>query len=497
MRLHDLARVVTGGKLLFSGDVPITGLAHDSRVIRPGDAFFCYPGAVTDGHRYIPAALDAGAAALVVENADQIPPGTPAIVVPDGRLALAEAADSFYGHPSGRLLTVGVTGTKGKTTTTYLVRAVLEAAGLPTGLLGTVNYIVAGRPEPIQRTTPESLDLQELLRRMVDNGDRAAVMEVSSHALALKRVHGVDFDLAVFTNLGHDHLDFHHTMDEYRETKGLLFRALSSGAKAIINMDDPAGAYYIECCTVPVTTYGLGPNADVRAAEISVRPGGASYLALTPAGEIWVNLKLTGLFNVYNSLAAFAAGIALGASLSDIKHGLEAVSGVPGRFETVDAGQEYAILVDYAHTAESLKNALQTARSFTQGRLIVAFGCGGDRDRMKRPAMGRVAGQLADVVILTSDNPRTEDPEAIIQDMVPGVLEAGRSPEEYLVEPDRRRAIEKAVALARPGDVLLLAGKGHETYQDFGKYRIHFDDREVAREAVARTLGSRQEVRRG
>lgn len=497
MRLQDLARVVTGGKLLCGGDVPITGLAHDSRVVRPGDAFVCYPGNVTDGHRYIPQALDAGASGLIVENADQVPPGIPAIVVPDGRLALAEVADYFYGHPSGRLLTVGVTGTKGKTTTTYLVRSVLEAAGLPTGLVGTVNYIVGGRPEPIQRTTPESLDLQELFHRMVETGDRAAVMEVSSHALALKRVHTVDFDLAVFTNLGHDHLDFHHTMDEYRETKGLLFRTLTSGAKAIINLDDPSGAYFIECCTVPVTTYGLRPEADVRAAEITVRPSGTSYLAITPVGEVWVNLKLTGLFNVFNSLAAFAAGISLGASLSDVKRGLESVAGVPGRFETVDAGQDFTIVVDYAHTAESLRNALETARSFTQGRLIVAFGCGGDRDRTKRPAMGQVAGQLAEVVILTSDNPRTEDPDAIIRDIVPGVVEAGRRPGEFIVEPDRRRAIETAVAMGRRGDVLLLAGKGHETYQDFGKHKTHFDDREVAREAVAGMLGSHQEVRRG
>jgi UDP-N-acetylmuramoyl-L-alanyl-D-glutamate--2,6-diaminopimelate ligase len=486
--LHNLASRLTGGRVLQGEDVIVAGLAYDSRAVAPGDAFFCYPGGVTDGHLYIAQAVEAGASSVIAEKTAAVPAGLPAVIVPDARLALAEAADVFYGHASGELTTIGVTGTKGKTTTTHLIRSVLEATGRSCGLVGTVHNVVAGREEPIRRTTPESVDLQALLRRMVDAGDLAVVVEVSSHALSLRRVHRIAFDVGVFTNLGHDHLDFHQTVEGYREAKGRLFRTLAPDATAVINADDGAGSFFVDAASCRVVSYGLRAEADVRAIGVAVRPQGASYLAVTPAGEVRIELKLTGLFNVYNSLAALATGLALGVDLGRIKVGLEATQGVPGRFETVQAGQGFTIFVDYAHTAESLENALRTARAFTDGKVITAFGCGGDRDRSKRPFMGRVAAQFADLVILTSDNPRTEDPEAIIRDIIPGVLEAGRGSEGYVVELDRAKAIEIAVSRARPGDVLILAGKGHETYQDFGHRVIHFDDREVARSAVLKML---------
>jgi len=515
MELRALLSHVPHTWLRGDPTLEIKGIAYDSREVRPGDVFVCWRGLRFDGHAFAHDAVQRGAVAVVAErpidglpSAGDAEPGAGGgvargraaresvvqVVVPDGREALARMAAAFYGFPSRRLRVIGVTGTNGKTTTTHLIKAVLEEAGHKVGLIGTIRHLVGDEVLEAQRTTPESLDLQRLLFQMAERGVAYAVMEVSSHALVLRRTVDVEYDVAVFTNATRDHLDFHASFNEYVAAKAMLFAALDpAGTKprkaAVINMDDPSAPAMADRCRVPVIGYGVGSRTDVYALDAIVRPTGVSYDAHTPAGRLPLRLQLTGRFNVYNSLAAVAVGWLEGVPLPVIGRALEKVPGVPGRLERVDGGQEFTVLVDYAHTPDSLENVLRTCRGFAAGRVIVVFGCGGDRDPGKRPLMGQIAARLADVVIITSDNPRSEDPETICRQVEEGLLAAGRPAGGYHVIVERRDAIRAAIQLARPGDIVLIAGKGHETYQIFRDRTVHFDDREEAAHALKERFG--------
>ncbi len=469
--------------------VPVKGIAYDSRQVKPGFLFVAVKGFKTDGHEYINEAIKKGAAAVVMQRETDLPPGTAWALTPDTRYAMALLAARFYDNPSSKMKMIGITGTNGKTTTANLVAAVLGAAGQKTGLIGTIHNRIGERILPVKHTTPESLDLQKLLAEMADEGVKTCVMEVSSHALALHRVAGCEFDVAVFTNFTQDHLDFHENMEEYLETKLRLFENLSlPGAKkeekyAVVNIDDPRAADIIETTGVPVYTYGIEGQADTRAADIELNARGVNFTALGRWGSCPLNLKITGLFNVYNTLAAFTVVAALGVPIATIRNALEAAGGVAGRFELVDLGQDFAVVVDYAHTPDGLENILKTAGSITTGRLITVFGCGGDRDRTKRPLMGEIAAKYSDFAVITSDNPRTEDPLRIIDEIEKG-LKPAVNERCYAVEPDRRKAIRMAVGTARPGDVVIIAGKGHEDYQIIGTEKFPFDDRLEAAKAL-------------
>lgn len=464
-------------------EINIEGICYDSRQALPGTLFVAVKGYQTDGHRYIGNAAAAGAVAVVLENDVAVPEGVTVIKVADSRKALALLADRFYGQPSRQLTMVGVTGTNGKTTTTHLMAAIWRQAGIKPGVIGTIHNLIGEKILPVTNTTPESLDLQKLLAQMVEKGVKGVAMEVSSHALALNRVAGVAYDLAVFTNITQDHLDFHGTMEEYLAAKAKLF-AMDIKV-AVINGDDPAADHLIKVSRGKVYTYAIDREADVKAKDIEVSARGVSFTASGPWGEHKLSLKLTGRFNVYNTLAAYTAGMALGLPGADVKAALENVTGVAGRFELVDQGQDFAVIVDYAHTPDGLENILTTARQITGGRLITVFGCGGDRDRTKRPIMGEIAAKYSDLAVVTSDNPRTEDPARIIEDVVEGVTRIA-SPENYLVIQDRRAAINRAIEIAREGDVVVIAGKGHEDYQIIGTTKYPFDDRLVAKEALGR-----------
>ena len=450
-------------------EVEISALAYSSTGVTPGALFFCVPGFTSDGHDFAPDAVERGAAALVTERTLDL--GVPEVVVADVRAAMGPAAARFYGDPTTLLDVVGITGTNGKTTTAFLVRHLLEAAGRQTGLLGTVKRVVGGVEEDVERTTPEAIDLQATFRRMLDAGDQAVAMEVSSHALELGRVSGIRFAARVFTNLTQDHLDFHESMDAYFAAKRRLFD--EPGATSIVNVDDEYGRRI--AAEVEAVTFGLEHEADYRARDIEFDFAGSRFTLDTPDGPVEVGSPLPGLFNVLNVVGAIAAVRSLG--VDEIS--LEAFERVPGRFEPVDEGQDFGVLVDYAHTPDSLENVLRTARELTSGRLHVVFGAGGDRDPTKRPLMGRAAREHADRVLVTSDNPRNEEPEAIIDQVMEG---AGPDAER---DADRRRAIGRAIGDAEPGDVVVIAGKGHEQGQEFERGRKEpFDDRTVAREAL-------------
>ena len=464
-------------------EVPVTGLAYSSRSVSPGTLFFCVPGFTRDGHEFAADAVARGAVALVCERPLRL--GVPEVVVPDVRAAMGPVAARFHRDPTATLRVVGITGTNGKTTTAFLVREILEAAGIRTGLLGTVRQVVGGREEPVERTTPEAVDLQATFRRMLDSGDEACAMEVSSHALALGRSAGVRFACRVFTNLTQDHLDFHETMEDYYAAKRRLF---DDPGPAVINVDDPYGRRLAE--EVAGVTYGIdSADADLHAREVRFDVTGASFVTDTPEGPLELTTRLPGLFNVQNALAALGAARALGVAPEVVRSALAGAERVPGRLEPVEEGQDFGVLVDYAHTPDSLENVLLAARQMTRGRLHVAFGAGGDRDRGKRPMMGEVAARLADRVIVTSDNPRSERPEAIVEEIVAG---AGRAVETEL---DRRRAIALAIHGARAGDVVVIAGKGHEQGQEFeGGRKEPFDDVTVAREALRERMAAEERV---
>jgi UDP-N-acetylmuramoyl-L-alanyl-D-glutamate--2,6-diaminopimelate ligase len=473
MTLHELFGAAAGG----AADVEVTGLALDNRRVAPGDAFFCVRGFTRDGHDFAADAVARGAVALVVDHPLSL--GVPEVVVADVRAAMAPAAARLHADPTAVLRTVGVTGTNGKTTTAYLVRALLEAAGHPTGLLGTVKSVVGGVEHEVARTTPEALDLQATFAAMRAAGDTHCVMEVSSHALALGRADAIHWAAAIFTNLTQDHLDFHPTMDDYFAAKCRLFFE-GRPAVAVVDVDDPYGARLARELdgVTPVVTIGIdAAGADLRATDIESDFSGSRFTA----SGLELRSPLPGRFNVLNVLGAVATARALGVDDATIVAALPEAGRVPGRFEPVDEGQEFAVLVDYAHTPDSLENVLRAARPLTRGRLLCVFGCGGDRDRGKRPQMGAISARLADHTIVTSDNPRSEDPAAIVAEILAGI--ADRSATEAIV--DRRAAIERAVGLAAAGDVVVVAGKGHEQGQEFEDGRkLPFDDATVAREAL-------------
>lgn len=453
------------------GDVEISGICYDTREMRPGCLFVALPGYKTDGHRYIAQAMERGAAAVICRTP---PEGAgPWLLAEDCRRALAAVSANWFGHPAKALTVIGVTGTNGKTTTTYLLKSVLEEVlGAGVGLIGTNQNMIGEKVLPAHRTTPESWEVQKLLREMADAGCTHVVMEVSSHALVLHRVDGIRFAAGIFTNLTRDHLDFHGTMEEYRRAKGLLFR--QTGV-AVLNLDDEAGRYYDETVPCPRFTYSENKDeADLTAKNIRLFPGHVEFEAVARGAIRRVRLPIPGGFSIYNALGVVACGLALGLPLDGIADALAHAKGVKGRVEVVPTPADYTVIIDYAHSPDALENILTTVRDFTPRRVICLFGCGGDRDRSKRPIMGAVAAALADVTIVTSDNPRTEPPQAIIADILKG-MEPGAA---CVVEPDRRTAIRLALSRAQTGDVVVLAGKGHETYQEIDGVQHHLDERE-------------------
>jgi UDP-N-acetylmuramoyl-L-alanyl-D-glutamate--2,6-diaminopimelate ligase len=486
MRLRDLLEgipAVVEGSL----DVEIEGIASHSQAVKPGFLFAAIRGFRHDGHAFIPEAVQNGARAVLVDHRVEGFPGLTQVIVPDTRLALGLLSAAFYGHPSRRLHLIGITGTNGKGTTAFMIEAILTRAGVKAGIIGTLGARLGEEYLPLQFTTPEAVELQRLLLAMAERGITHVAMEVASHALALHRVAGCRFQTAVFTNLTRDHLDFHGDFQNYLAAKARLFEMVEPQGISVVNADDPNSRAIASASRAPVITYGIGSPADVRAEEISLGPGGSRFTAYTPSGRIRIFLPLIGRFNVSNALAAVGVATSLGIPLEVVAEALAAMPGIPGRFERVDDGGEVTVVVDYAHTPDSLENVLRAAAEITRGRRIVVFGCGGDRDRTKRPIMGRLAVELSDYAIVTSDNPRSEDPMAIIEEIVAGIPDGAGS--RYEVEVDRRRAIERAVSLARPGDVVIIAGKGHETYQEIKGVRSPFDDRLVAREALRRVKG--------
>ena len=472
------------------GTVPDTvrGLTADSRKVERGDCFVAVPGFKQDARRFIPDAVARGAR-LVVTEGDAVPGvGVAQVLVPATRPALARLAAAYYGHPSRALTVVGITGTNGKTTTSYLVDALLRDAG-PTGILGTIQYVVGDEVRPAGQTTPEALDIEAMLATMRDRGVRGVAMEVSSHALALARVEGLAFDVAVFTNLTQDHLDFHGSLDEYGRAKRRLFELLAGSPKrrrtAVVNGDDPWGGRMVAGLDLDVLTFGLGAGHRVRADRFTSSLEGIHMHVETPRGAVDLDSPLIGEHNVMNLLGAVGAGIGLGLEPGAIARALAGVTAVPGRFEQVRAGQPFLVIVDYAHTPDALERVLTTARKITTGRLGVVFGCGGDRDRTKRPIMGEIAARLADRAWITSDNPRSENEHAIIEEIAIGVRRVCAAPDRYAMVADRRAAIFAALSWAAAGDAIVIAGKGHETYQIVGADILPFDDRAVARNILA------------
>jgi UDP-N-acetylmuramoyl-L-alanyl-D-glutamate--2,6-diaminopimelate ligase len=486
MELKQLLRELDVLSVEGTVDREVSGIAYDSRRITPGMVFVAIPGQKTDGHEFVDAAIDRGATAVICERNGIFAQRATKIKVADVREALARVATSYYGKPSSKLKVIGVTGTNGKTTVSFMVKAILEAAGIKTGLMGTVHYEIGDRVIPAQRTTPESLEVQQMMSQMVRAGCGACVMEVSSHALEQKRVQGIEFDVAIFTNLTRDHLDFHKTMENYFAAKQKLFASLGGGNKkaaAVINIDDDFGARLSGQTNVEVElTYGLQSAARLRAAKIQLSAEGSKFTVETPERNFACRLPLIGRHNIYNALAAAGAGLALGIDVLHVQAALNAITPVPGRLEKVLAGQPFGVFVDYAHTDDALKNVLSTLREITKGRVLVAFGCGGNRDAGKRAKMGKIAAELADFTIITSDNPRKEQPEKIAAQIEEG-FRAVRQ-DKYRVELDRKRAIHEIISQAKKGDSVLIAGKGHETYQEFEDTVVPFDDRAHAREAL-------------
>jgi UDP-N-acetylmuramoyl-L-alanyl-D-glutamate--2,6-diaminopimelate ligase len=467
---------------------PVAAITYDSRRAVRGSLFVALRGMKADGSDFAAQALGRGATVVVAETERPESISAPWLIVSDARLALALLADRFYDHPSRRMQVVGVTGTNGKTTTSYLLAAILDAAGRKAGLLGTVTYRLGGEEREASRTTPEAPDVQQLLDEMIRQGCRAAVMEVSSHALALRRVDGMRFAAGIFTNLTRDHLDFHADMETYFQAKRRLFEMLPDDAPGIINLDDPRGPSLVEVCTNTMT-FAMTRAADVTPGSLEFTLGGLSFDLRTPRGTIRIESRLVGRPNVSNIMAAAATAVALDVPLDAIAEGIRALPGVPGRFEVVSTpADEVTVVIDYAHTDDALRNLLETARPLAAKRLVTLFGCGGDRDKTKRPLMGMVAARLSDVVVITSDNPRSEEPQRIIEDIMRGIPAGGqgaRTPGVRTIV-DRREAIELAVEQGEPGDLILIAGKGHEKYQQIGDRVLPFDDAEIARQALQR-----------
>ncbi len=495
MKLGELLERVLPLDIGADQETEVASLAYDSRRVRQGTVFFAIQGEKSDGHRFIAEAFERGAVAVASER--EAPEGLSDrwIRVQKIRPALSQAARRFFEYPDLKLRLIGITGTNGKTTTAYLLNSILQTAGIRTGMFGTIEYRLGDRVIPALNTTPESLDLMEYFNELAANGGKAVAMEVSSHALAQGRVWGLQFSAAVFTNLTRDHLDYHGDFEHYFAAKQKLFEGEGSSPPelAVINADDPWGRRLLALPNSQRITYGLESNADVSAKQYSQGASGLSARLRTPQGEIEIESALLGRANLMNILAATATAVGLGLSGGDIQEGVCRLSSVPGRFQKVDEGQPFLVIVDYAHTDDALRNVLQAARDLTKNRLIVVFGCGGERDRTKRPLMGEVAGRLSDLAILTSDNPRGEDPILIMNDVLVGLQRTGKP---YVAEVDRHAAIHKALEEAHDGDAVVLAGKGHESYQILRDRTIPFDDREVAR-AVLRSLGFHADVPAG
>jgi UDP-N-acetylmuramoyl-L-alanyl-D-glutamate--2,6-diaminopimelate ligase len=473
MKLKEILKNIDITEFAADGETQITGVSYDSRSTRPGDLFVAVKGFDTDGHKYIPAAVEKGAAAVLCEEKPDC--GVPYAVTPNSRLGLALASRDFFGDPESQMTMIAVTGTNGKTTTTYMMKHLLETLpGVKVGLVGTNGNMIGDEFIHTERTTPESYELQKLFREMLDAGCTHVVMEVSSHSLVLDRVAGIRFRVGIFTNLTQDHLDFHKTMEQYAKAKAMLFERCDA---ACINLDDQWAEYMIKSCACPVTTFSAKTNdATLTANDVRLSASGVKFCALYGGNLQRVSLGIPGMFSVHNALGVIAAGLCLGISLSDCCRAISSAKGVKGRVEVVPTDGDYTIIIDYAHTPDALENVLKTMKQVTNGRLVALFGCGGDRDRTKRPIMGAIAAQLADMCIVTSDNPRTEEPQAIIDEIVAG-MKGSRTPTKVI--PDRREAICWAIDNHCPGDVIVLAGKGHEDYQVIGHEKHHMDEREI------------------
>ncbi len=498
MKLRDLLEGLPVKKVLPASENPeITGLAIDSRKVRPGYLYVAVAGEKDDGHRYLPEALERGARVILIQDDFESAGRAVTVVLENTRAVLAELAGRFYRYPAQKLRLVGVTGTNGKTTTTYLIESIVAAAGKKAGVIGTINYRVAGRQVPALNTTPGPLELQEIFNQIAEAKCRYAVIEVSSHGLAQGRVAGLPFDICLFTNATpHEHLDYHKNFRNYLAAKASLFsHYLAGSAKenrvAVINRDDRAARYFYRSVPrgVRLISYGFRRGASVRGFGLVLKGDGLSFRARTPMGETEITVKLPGRHNAYNALASLAFGVGEGISLQTIRQGIEELKVVPGRFEEIKTDRGFRVVVDYAHTDIGLKNLLMTAHAVRKasqgkpGRILLVFGCGGDRDKSKRPKMGKIASACADYFIITSDNPRNEEPSAIIGDIVAGILSSRRS--RYEVIPDRAEAIHRIISLAKSGDIVLIAGKGHETYQVLKDTVIPFDDRLVAAKALS------------
>lgn len=487
MELKTLLSCLSHYKQLLSGNPQISSIEMDSRQVQTGSLFVCINGFTVDGHDFVEQAIQCGASAILAERElINIDPKVPYIVVGDTKRALAQLADYFYNQPTRKLRLIGVTGTNGKTTTTHIIDEIFKANGELTGLIGTMYIKIGNQTIDVKNTTPESLVLQKTFGEMVEHKVTTATMEVSSHALDMGRVRGCDYDIAVFTNLTQDHLDYHKTMEEYARAKGILFAQLGSSINyekpkfAILNNDDSVSELYKKLTAgAQILTYGIDSESDVRATNISMSGQGTTFTLTTPIGEAQISMKFVGKFSVYNVLAAVSAAIAAKIPFRVIINTIENMQGVAGRFELVNENQDYTVIVDYSHTPDSLENALLTVNQFAKGKVFVIVGCGGDRDKTKRPIMAKIAVKNSDEAIFTSDNPRTEDPVQILKDM-----EAGVEGERYQVFVDRKEAINYAVGEAKKDDIILIAGKGHETYQIVGKQVLDFDDRKIAREAI-------------
>lgn len=478
MKLQDLLKGVAVLESTAAPDTEINEVRYDSRAVRPGDLFVAIRGYATDGHQYIGKALEQGAAAIVCEEA---PAGTPAVVVENARRALAEIAANRFGHPADSMVMLGVTGTNGKTTTTYLVKHMLEDAGHKVGLIGTNQNLIGDEVVETERTTPESYELHALFARMRDAGCTHVIMEVSSHSLVLDRVHGIHFAVGAFTNLTQDHLDFHKTMEEYRRAKALLFTISDKG---VINLDDPAAGAMLADAKCPCLTFSCEKDAaDLTAKNLKLHADGVEFVAATKGDLARVKLPIPGHFSAENALTALGIVLQLGMPLADAAKSLATATGVKGRVEVVPTDTDYTVLIDYAHSPDGVENVLRAVRGFARGRVVALFGCGGDRDRTKRPKMGKIAADLADFCIVTSDNPRTEDPKAIIDDILEG-MKGTKTPMQVIV--DRPEAIHWALAHAKKDDIIVLMGKGHETYQEVNHVKHHMDEREIVRDFFAR-----------
>ena len=475
MLLSELA-MATG--LRYEGeDTDIVSIEYDSRKVKKGSLFCCIVGSLFDGHTFAEGAIANGATALLVEKV--LPFAVPQLVVKNARKAMAEISAAFFGYPQREMMMLGVTGTNGKTTTTYMVKAIAEQAGKKVGVIGTIRNLIGNESIHTDRTTPESVDLFRILRMMADAHVDLVVMETSSHALEQYRVHGIKFDVGLFTNLTQDHLDYHKSFDNYLAAKKTLFL---NSKKAVVNVDDPYSSRIMEGLTIPILTFGVRDRADISATDIDITTDGVRFDLHTPEGEVLMNLAIPGLFSVFNAMGAAGMALAVGMKLSAIKAGLESLTSVSGRLEPVKTNRGFSVFVDYAHTPDALENVLKTVQQFAKGRVICVFGCGGDRDRAKRPIMGEIAGRFSEFTVITSDNPRTEDPMAIIDSIEEGVKRSGTK---YTVIENRKEAIRYALSAAQTDDVIMIAGKGHENYQEINGTKYHFDDKEIVEELLS------------